>query len=398
MNQALKTLLFVAIATSPVYVLPSGNPQPADVLFAIAAGVALFRALYLAQGFQRGRFPISWIALTVWVTTVCLAWGLILQSHEFIRYALFWLYNLAIGGLIVYFLSSVRSAPDVLASAIAAALIVSSVGVVSDLGFGTRVTGWFNNPNQLAYYSLCAMAALLVIYRFRLPIRVLPIAGMISGLVGIFASASLAAMGGLLALSAAYLCANVTSIHSARKLVGVLLVIVAGFIAAEFGSGGYISDNVSGRMDRADAKLESWFEERRYDRIIAFPEYWAFGAGEGHLYRFQPYGDSEIHSSLGNMLFAYGLPGALLLSWLLIVATWRGGLSGWLVLAAPMIYSLTHMGLRTTMFWILIAVMWYVFSVARRSSARPPISGQERARPDPLPTSPLSEATRDRAS
>ena len=370
MTAILRVLLMLGFAISPVYVFPSGNPQPADFIFALAAGVALLRVLAIGQRLPKDRLPVPWIALTVWAIVVCLSWGLALQSPEFIKHALYWVYNMVIGGLIIYFLSSVRSAESLLSNAIATALVVSGVGVVTDLGFGTRATGWFNNPNQLAYYSLCALAVLVVLHRFRVPFKPLPLAGVSAGLLGILAAASLAAMGGLLALGAAYLYANRTSLRHSVRLCGVLLLVFMGSIAIEVGSGGYIAENVATRMDRSEAKLESWFEERRYDRVMAFPEYWILGAGEGHFYRFNSHEDGEVHSSLGTMLFSYGLPGVLLLSWVLVAATWRGGLSGWLVLAAPMIYSLTHMGLRTTMFWILIAVMWYVFSVLRQTRSR----------------------------
>lgn len=92
-------------------------------------------------------------------------------------------------------------------------------------------------------------------------------------------------------------------------------------------------------------------------RILEHPEHLAFGAGEGAVDRFDPVHPIEIHSSAGTLLFSYGVVGsALFLLFLYHV----------LKLASPYLiahlipvtfYTLTHQGLRESMFWILLAFL-----------------------------------------
>ncbi|HEY1064471.1 MAG TPA: hypothetical protein VGE52_00115, partial [Pirellulales bacterium] len=92
------------------------------------------------------------------------------------------------------------------------------------------------------------------------------------------------------------------------------------------------------------------------DRIWNHPEYLLFGAGEGAYTRFHSHINLELHSSLGTLLFCYGLIG-LLLFFRTIAVLVRD--CGWRVLwyfAPAMAYGLTHNGLRQTEFW-LIAVL-----------------------------------------
>lgn len=118
----------------------------------------------------------------------------------------------------------------------------------------------------------------------------------------------------------------------------------------------------------AEGKFDSIGEERNYDRILAFPEYTLVGAGEGHLDRFYPYDKNEIHSSLGNLLFAYGVPGIALFMALLYSVLRSSPPPIWFVVSGPIVYSLTHMGLRTTLFWIFLAIVWSEYG-AKKSYA-----------------------------
>jgi integral membrane sensor domain MASE1 len=83
-----------------------------------------------------------------------------------------------------------------------------------------------------------------------------------------------------------------------------------------------------------------------------------FGAGEGGLSRFAefPRQHMEIHSSVGTVLFSYGVVGILLFTgffWSLI-----GGapLRLAVVLVPPLLYTVAHQGLRFTMMWVLFAI------------------------------------------
>lgn len=351
---------------SSVYILPSGNPQPADFLLATAVALVILRAGILNQAIRFSAFPLVWIWLALWVILVCIGWAIHYGSEDFLWPAAFWLFNLSVGVVIVYILSEGERVERWLAKVLSLALIVSGLGVILDLGAGVRVTGFFNNPNQLAYYSICAMGALLVLYRFSVPVRLLPLGALASGVLGVLGAASLAAMGGMMFLVFGYALANLGSLREGVRFAALAVLALGAVVVFDVSSGGGISENLDARMDRVGAKAGDWFEERKYDRVMAFPEYWALGAGEAHRERFYPYDGHEVHSSFGNLLLSYGMSGLVLFLILLWTAVRRAPLAVWMVLTAPLVYSLTHMGLRTTMFWVLLAVIWWVYGRSQR--------------------------------
>src|SRR5918994_582076 len=71
-------------------------------------------------------------------------------------------------------------------------------------------------------------------------------------------------------------------------------------------------------VDRVDSRLGTIGEQgddslagRGYDRIWRHPEHLVFGAGEGAGLRFTEFGGlvKEMHSTLGTVLFSYGIVG-----------------------------------------------------------------------------------------
>ena len=378
MSTLIALFVGIAISFSSVYVFASGHPQPADFVFMAVVALVALRTIALNQRIALHNFPSAWIALTGWIIFVCIGWSLILQSFEFLLHAAFWIFNFSVGASIVYYLLSTTRAQTVVIRALCFALLISGIGVAIDLGSGIRVTGFLNNPNQLSYYSLCAMGSLLILYRFRIPPGILPLLSLSSGIGGVLAGASLAGMGGLVALVTAYMVANLTSARHLGRLFVVGACIAGAVTLFEIGSGGYLWDNIQARLDRSEHKVADWYEERRYDRVVAFPEYWFLGAGEGHYWRFYPHDRGEIHSSLGNLLFAYGAPGLTLFLMVLFQVLRRAPASVWLAMSAPLIYSLTHMGLRSTMFWLMVASVWYVYGVSQecpKASRSSPLRG-----------------------
>jgi hypothetical protein len=96
---------------------------------------------------------------------------------------------------------------------------------------------------------------------------------------------------------------------------------------------------------------------RGYDRILHHGEFLAFGAGEGALYRFQSGETLEMHSSLGTLLFSYGIVGLLLFARMLWLIARGAGAKPLLFLVPALSYSLAHNGLRQTEFWLLIVLV-----------------------------------------
>lgn len=349
--------LLVAGALSPMYVYPSGQPQPTDYVFAAMVFLVYFHSIATSRALPLSKLPLCWVGLICWIVLHCLVSSLLLQSSEFYRVIAFWVYNAAVSSCFLYLINCEDKGKAFIERAISLGLMVSGVGVFLSLSEGGRVTGFFNNPNQLAFYSLLGVCSMLMLDRMSFNIKPLTIMALVSGVAGIFAASSLAAIAGFLLVVLGCLIAN---LHP-KKLFRFMVLIVLFFAAASLFDDKILSgilENVYDRSLVAGEKFDSIGKERNYDRIFAFPEYVFLGAGEGHLERFYPYDKLEIHSSFGNLLFAYGIPGIGLFLLLVFSLLRNAPLPVWLVVSGPMVYSLTHMGLRTTLFWIFLAIVW----------------------------------------
>lgn len=360
------TLFFIGLAGSSVYIFPSGTPQPADFLLAVAAVLFL-----LNRARELSGILLLWpmVALTLWVGSVSLVWTALYPSGTFFKYPIFFVFNLTLMFVVINFFRALGAPRVFFAKTVEVALLVSGLGLMLTLVApgvitavdGFRITGFFNNPNQLAHYSLCMMGSLLVLHKGQLPVRFITLSAFASGVVGVFLSASFAAMAGFAFLISAFVLANCCGSRRLLRSIGTTLVVLVMVVGIELLGDGALSDRFGTRIEVVGDKVDSIVTDRGYHRVLAHPQYWVLGVGEGSIERFPGYGKMEIHSSLGNLLFAYGVIGLGLFLTLLWKALRNAPLYVWSVIAAPMVYSLTHMGLRTTVFWLLLAFVLVIY-------------------------------------
>jgi hypothetical protein len=213
---------------------------------------------------------------------------------------------------------------------------------------GLRGQGFFNSPNQLGYFALLA-ACLFALTQRPLKIPRWLTAAAVTGCAYLaIVSASRSALVGIAILLFILLFSDVRTIILA-SIVALGLVIVGGPLASAI-------DNAE---ERAEITRKGTFAEQRgYDRIWKNPEYLLTGAGEGAYQRFAMEGDTgrELHSSLGSVLFAYGVLGMALFATFLLRVLRGTSLRDKAILTAGLSFALAHQGLRFTMFWVVIVV------------------------------------------
>lgn len=192
-------------------------------------------------------------------------------------------------------------------------IICSTIGLVittfSVLFFNRW--GYFANPNQMGRFALLFAVVCMIIYnqkRWKFPEWLL---------------ASVFAMG-------IFLC--VGTVKRAATLGFVLffvflmvrhfkLSILTGTLSVLLLGTYYLSPkgSLKGHLDRIESRLtendqEDTFLGRGLYRILEYPEYLPFGAGEWRYYRFENrkgFEHYELHSTYGNLLFSYGIIGFL---------------------------------------------------------------------------------------
>jgi hypothetical protein len=337
----------------PFYVMPSGLPQPSDLII-----VVLFPFALLGWNGRIGAESATAVRrllwFTIWVAVVNYGWATATGKwdglKDYLLFPFFYLFNLGIftTALILY-----RRFGDVFLRltiycvfADVIILVAASFVVQSDQIRGSL---FFNSPNQLGYYALLA-ATLIVAAQPRLRFGVVKASAALTGCAYLaIISASRAALTGIAILLVLMLVSNLRVIILA-SVASIALISIGGPVARAI-------DSAERRTESNRETSANFAEKRGYDRMWEYKEYMVLGAGEGNNVRFtdRPKTAHELHSSLATIIFCYGIVGAILFG-LFLAAVMRG--ASWstsLNLLPVAAYSVAHQGLRFTMLWLLLA-------------------------------------------
>lgn len=345
----------------PFYVFPAGSVQPSDMFIATMIGIYM-----LSQGSKTNRLYrkvqnrfvgfLGYLCLVNFIVYLVMLGQLNRGLPWFIINA-FYIYNFLVFIFAFllhqrYGLKFLRTTAYSLVLSGAIQVLLSPFGNTSDL----RPVLFFTNPNQLGYYALIGLTMILTLdNRLKLP---KPIIFASFGIFTYFAMLSLskAAIGALLILFVVYLITSgFFSLQNVLSAVTIGIVGVIIILNTTFGQN--FVQTFSGRASEPKAKGITEWEYRGYDRISNHPGYLVLGAGEGGYNRFDTFIENhEMHSSIGTIIFCYGIPGTIL--FISFVLSLLKGLDWkYTVYMLPLFaYGLTHMGLRFTYFWIALAM------------------------------------------
>ena len=356
----------LTLILTPFYVVSSGLPQPGDALVVLLFPLALAR---WDGKFDKatGRMLRALLWFTAWVLVVNLAWAFVQSSwsnpKNFLMHPLFYIYNAA-----VLISSMILARPDparFIRLTVDVTLLMVLFQVAASFFYRTdlyRGTLFFNSPNQLGYYCLLA-AVLFAMTQQPLGLSRVRAAVGVTGCAYLSVlSSSRAALAGILVLLLVLVFANPRTV-----IIGALLALGLTML------GGPLSDALEASQSRTlnDRHADLGFaEERGYDRIWEYPEYLLTGAGEGDYARFSPEGEAprEIHSSLGTVVFGYGVIGVLLFGTFAIRMVRGGTLRTSIMMIPAVTYTVAHQGLRFTSFWVVVGA----YVMLKQAAARVP--------------------------
>lgn len=358
-------IIITYIFLSPFYIFESGLPQPAD--FVIAFGcIFLFFSENFREYFKQDivKKLMYFLAITI---TINLLYFLVYQiqgidSSKMLRYIFYYSFNFLFFLLFLKTLKENESFSNYVSLAIIICLAIqtsfAALGINGGIkGDGARSILFFNNPNQLGYFSLLLLTIFTVIKsKYRLNFYYVFSILLFSSALILF-SGSRAALGGLLIL-AIILLYRLGSTNKFRVLVFLIVVLIAAPFAYQTS---FIQSKVSlieSRNQRNEVKNITEAQVRGYDRFWIHPEYVFFGAGEGKNDRFNSYHTLEMHSGFGTILFSYGILGFILFSLFLYKVIEKNTYFNILLLTPVLIYNLTHQGFRFSLFWALLACIF----------------------------------------
>lgn len=343
---------------NPLYLLPSGGLQAAH-LFLIATFPFVF-VMWIRRLPRHVELFVAAGSFFAYIFMVNTIWFARYYSSVFLLSSCYVMYNML---MLVVVATIFRDQPMSLARVTRAMLLVTLVIeaavalIVGDQGYG-RTMGTFNDPNQMGYWALLTAVCFFVVRegpRLRLTdLLALGLAGLI-----IFLSVSRAA---ILGFSALVMLVALFSRLDPRRVLPCVVILVAALMLTHFADLG-LDQSYQGVFDFAQKRFASKdtandsLAERGYGRLWLFPEYLLFGAGDGeYTLRFNL--ANETHSTVGSILFAYGIVGLTLFGLLLFVLVRRADWFRTTLLIPVMIYGIAQQGVRFSMFWTFLALVF----------------------------------------
>lgn len=347
------------LLTDPIYIFKSGLPQPGDFFALLLLPFALsgwYAPGRLSRQGARAVRSLSWfvgyalVSALLW-SLLESAWVLNLK-HGFLMSAIYYIFDMIVflAVLVMYEKYQHRFIRLTVNLVLISVVIQTLLTFVYTRESTLRSSGLFNTPNQLGYYAILCSSIVLLGQR-KLSLSTVQVAiGQLCCCYLALLSASKAAL-----VSVALL-VMIAAINRLKMLIAI--AVVASFFL-------FVANPFESAMMRSQQRITAdqslgFFEERGYDRIVDHPEYLIFGAGEGKYIRYEftsRIKAHELHSSIGTLIFCYGIVGTVLFFNFLYQVARGGNFRRFLLLIPPASYGLTHQGLRFTLLWIMLAIV-----------------------------------------
>jgi hypothetical protein len=334
----------------PIYLFAPGKPQISTIVVAVAGIVALVARYRLPESSRSLVVSFSWFLWYVFLVNII--WAAISENTGMLTPPMFFLYNAFVLLLCLWYYGRagtrfLRLTQHAMAISVLLQLFLLFFGGPTTV----RESIYFDNPNQLGYFALTMAAGVLMIadrlntstwYR-----------GCVMGICFflIMVSASFAAIGGFALLV----------ILALKSRPGMLILMALAFVAilSVWDAELFLGKRVEYETEEMEGV--SFLASRGYDRISNHPEHVFFGTGEGNYREYESViGSHEIHSSYGTLLFCYGIIGSLLFLWFLFSLVRVGSLRYFQYLVPVLLYGGAHQGLRSTMLWMVLALVYCV--------------------------------------
>lgn len=359
-------LIILYFVLKPFYLWgESGGVQPGDLVGVLLVVAAFFLGKPVSkEGFQKSKWPIVLSLMFLgYVFIINGVWSMILATSSLMLTSIFYIFNTLIFVSII--LISVKMKDGVYKYLYRGIIISVAIQVTMLLVNGVssvRATNFFNNPNQLGYYALLCLSILVVVER---KVKYNPFI-FFSTLLGcffliLFSVSKAALVSSVLMYLIFAFCSKNKGMFKVLNVTAALVISVFFFAVATNQSYLYgITNKLDSILIRIhqDGHENGYLSGRGYDRIFNHENYLFFGAGEGEYQRFtSSINPLELHSTLGNVFFSYGIIGLLTFLTFIFSTFYKNKFSHFFPLIFVLVYGMTHNGVRNSMLWMLIAIL-----------------------------------------
>ena len=371
-------LLLLFILLRPFYVRASGQVQPADgflMLYFFCTVYRDFKAEVLIPNIKKNKLFYIFLVFAIMINAF---YHKVVPDPRFLFSSLYLIYM----GVVVYSYDSGinKGLIDKIRYILYGNLMIQFLIYSSGLGRlyyelweegATRYMGTFTDPNQFGFYIFIVLLFAYLTKHEKADTYLFPITS-VMGIFLVIQSKSLAAFLGLAVLYTLALLRFIGEKFRVNKVIlCVMLILTTTGVVYYFipTSDFRIEDVEYNTVNRIRYKIynviyadgiKDILRERAAEKIINYPEYFIYGAGEGNYERYYPEPVNEIHSSFINLFFSYGLiPFAILMGWFKKRLKGLNAVS-LVCFITILIESMFLVNYRQALFWVLWITLFYL--------------------------------------
>ena len=371
-------LLLLFILIRPFYVRASGQVQPADgflMLYFFCTVYRDFKAEVLVPNIKKNKLFYIFLVFAIMINAF---YHKVVPDPRFLFSSVYLIYM----GVVVYSYDSGinKGLIDKIRYILYGNLMIQFLIYSSGLGRlyyelweegATRYMGTFTDPNQFGFYIFIVLLFAYLTKHEKADTYLFPITS-VMGIFLVIQSKSLAAFLGLAVLYTLALLRFIGEKFRVNKVIlCVMLILTTTGVVYYFipTSDFRIEDVEYNTVNRIRYKIynviyadgiKDILRERAAEKIINYPEYFIYGAGEGNYERYYPEPVNEIHSSFINLFFSYGLiPFAILMGWFKKRLKGLNAVS-LVCFITILIESMFLVNYRQALFWVLWITLFYL--------------------------------------
>jgi len=359
-----RVLYFLFFVLFPFYLFSSGQPQISHlILVAIYGLITLFMFKELFNVVSENMIFLIFLIYIIYVNTI---WLIITYKTSFIVNTLFYIFNILLfySTYLLYLKKEIDA--NLIRNAIFVSLVVQFIFLLeSGLDFSIRQMLFFNNPNQLGYFAVASLNIYFILgvnevkKRDKIEIIKNILVYFISFMLLVFSSSKASLASYFLIISYILYIEFIKNINFSKLIIASLITIaIFILISSNMDTIDKIVEHTElfNRTVNAGQESDDSLAGRGYDRISLYSQYIFLGAGEGYFDRFiLSHHHGELHSTLANILFSYGIIGFIIFSTFFL--NLKFNILKILFFMSPvLLYGLTHNGIRSPLFWIALAL------------------------------------------
>src|SRR5699024_5927583 len=314
------SLLILYFCLKPIYVFSSGGLQPADIiillLFLFLIYIKKFKIVskvYLNNCYALRTVMILFVVFVSWIFMSNSLSFFKLNEVVILKSTLFYIFNFLV--LIViyqYFLIYGERLFIVIYNAVILTLFLQ-LSLLLLIDSGGRGVILFNNPNQLAYFSLIMLTILLILHE-KEKFKGVTLSGVLISVFLILYSNSTSAIAASSITIILYLMfnKNIVNLFNWALIIIVFNSSIVFIVESKLIEDFDLLNNVMNRIENKQENSNGFIEGRGYGRVFEVNSNVFWGMGEGAFDRFTYLKGAELHSTVVGTFVNYGLIGMII--------------------------------------------------------------------------------------